>query len=1129
MTAAARVDIVSNDAGELVRREHARELGSGVVVGIYRLAKLAQLHDLSNQAFLRQLEQSHQTIQEYCLKSGGNVNVMFAHRAIFVAGQLLKGSRGTYESAGELGEILEWCGGAELTITRDVTIEDLRAFAEGISLALRSERGSFKSSSQRIRLRPVAEAARLRGLDVERLAVEQRIVRSYANAVVILRRFYEDLAAGRMALPQRVKRVAQNLVDLSDGSTAAFLGVTQMRNANTDEAGRAVNSAIVAVLIARELTQDRATLSQIAMSAMMHDAGRPRALANAQKAGALGMVRAKLSEEDEDRLPAGTAAVMTALGRLNEASIRRTVITFEALWLRRSHSIGQPYGGARQATPHARILGIARRYNDLMTPDPGLPAPAPDHAIARLSAELVDPIDKTLLRGLVSALGLYPIGTVMQLTTGEVVEVVASKGGGAPLVRVVLDARGVAAAHVVDIDLATRPDLQIVRVLSTDNWRKGEGAIDAADVVAEPSHPNASQVRAVDVPQPAYAPPPPPDYTEPPSRPSQSFPSAPSHPSQQSFASQRSFSSVLTPGTSPSQVVEAVGKRATMAAVEAMHKARAPQASLPTIVETDDGRTVLARSPVADGEGDASVRSGATAVGNVQTTPVVHILVYVLEHGLTGSVEFHAPVGEPHYIHFSRGAPIKVKTGNRVAPLAKELVAAGVISEAAAAAAVTDAKIAGMLLGEYLIEKRKIRAPDLERALTDQMRKKLAAVVNLPPQTTYAFYQDMCLVEDEGELDIEPIGTILSVVRTWHDRVRIRATLQRIAGQLMQVHPDSTIAQVEMTEEEALVLRVMRENQVTLADLFRVEGLEEEAIATLAYTLAVTRHVILPGQRGGPMAIASLGGTGPQRSVHAGPPSRPSVRPSARHTSPPTQPVPPPSQPAPRSQRMPAHAPPPQMHAPTTPEAWSPTGIQALLASTVDPNAAPPPQSTQDIAPPPPSARQVPQHAQSTPYIPEPPPSVPASAAQPVAPSPPAPPVAPAPVPVASLSARTQDAIKELRGAEQALSRKDIGGAERVMKRAIQLDPDHPEIVAFNAWVQVMAGKKTPGEGIVALTQAIAKDPSCTRAYLFRAKLLKRDNKLREAATDFDAVLKREPDNKEAKSELNLLKLFVRR
>jgi hypothetical protein len=56
-----RLDIVTNDAGELVRREHARELGAGVVVGIYRLAKLAQMHDLTNQAFTRQLETTTST------------------------------------------------------------------------------------------------------------------------------------------------------------------------------------------------------------------------------------------------------------------------------------------------------------------------------------------------------------------------------------------------------------------------------------------------------------------------------------------------------------------------------------------------------------------------------------------------------------------------------------------------------------------------------------------------------------------------------------------------------------------------------------------------------------------------------------------------------------------------------------------------------------------------------------------------------------------------------------------------------------------------------------------------------------------------------------------------------------
>src|SRR5439155_17635814 len=100
-------------------------------------------------------------------------------------------------------EILAWCGGSELTITREVTVHDLRAFAEAISAALKSEKGSFGSPSQSIRLRAVTEAARLRGLEVERLAFEQRVVRTYASAVVIMRRFFEDIQAGRYLLPQR--------------------------------------------------------------------------------------------------------------------------------------------------------------------------------------------------------------------------------------------------------------------------------------------------------------------------------------------------------------------------------------------------------------------------------------------------------------------------------------------------------------------------------------------------------------------------------------------------------------------------------------------------------------------------------------------------------------------------------------------------------------------------------------------------------------------------------------------------------------------------------------------------------------------------------------------------------------
>jgi hypothetical protein len=198
-----RLDIVTNDAGELVRREHARELGAGVVVAIYRLAKLAQVHDLQNQAFTRQLEQTHQIIGDYCLRSGSNVNVLFAHKAVFVAGQLLKGNRGAYEAASELGELFEKLGGSELFIQRDVTRDELYAFSEQISNYFRTA-AQFRSPSPRIRLRPVTDAARLRGIELEVLSSEQRIIRAYASAVVIMRRFFEDLLASKYILPRRI-------------------------------------------------------------------------------------------------------------------------------------------------------------------------------------------------------------------------------------------------------------------------------------------------------------------------------------------------------------------------------------------------------------------------------------------------------------------------------------------------------------------------------------------------------------------------------------------------------------------------------------------------------------------------------------------------------------------------------------------------------------------------------------------------------------------------------------------------------------------------------------------------------------------------------------------------------------
>jgi hypothetical protein len=745
----ATLDIMTNEAGELVRREHARELGSGVVIALYRLAKIAQVHDLTNQAYQRQLDQSYQLIQEYCLRSGVNVSVLFADKATFVAGQLLKGNRAAYDAAAELGQIFQTLGGAELTITRDVQREDLHGLAEQISTAHRMGQAAAFRCPPHMHLRRVGDAARLRGMELEALTFDQRIVRTYASAIVILRRFFEGLSVGRYELPARIKRVAQSLVDLSDSATASFLGVTEVRNANFDEAGRAVNTAILAVAAARQVTRDRVTLSHVAMAALMHDVARPRALAQASRGSDLPIMAGPtmLSEDQEDRLSAGSAAVLTALGRVNEPSITRTVLTFEALWLRRQKWLGPVYWGTRPATLHATLVAVARRYNDLLTPEPGLAPPTTDSAIQQLASELDDAQAQVALELLVAALRLLPAGTTVELSTGEIAEVTRGASGpfGIAWVKRLSDPRGVPSGGTDEVELSPGSGLGIVRVLSVEGWRK----------------------TSVDEPPPSFssAPPPPPPLAPPP------VSSAPS----------RSASS-------------AGGSRGEDLSVDR---------------SMGSGASAISRQ----------AKISPTARGDMAATPLPHVLAYMLDRARTGSVVFTessrggaAPL--EHVLMFVEGVPVGARLGDE-------------------------------------------RAPDV--ALEGELLRRIEMLACLTPEDKYALYMNVDLLEGWGSrvMLAHPLSALLASVRAWTERARVHATVRKLGARPLRLHGDVDLSGLALRPEETRILAALGQGGASFQALVDKKVADQEAVATVVYTLAVARYLAIEGQKKPPMGPRS--------------------------------------------------------------------------------------------------------------------------------------------------------------------------------------------------------------------------------------------------------------------------------
>jgi hypothetical protein len=1251
-----RLDLVTNDAGELVRREHARDLGSGVVVAIYRMAKLAQLHDLQNQAFLRQLDQGHAIIQDYCLRSGMNVNILFAHKAIFVAGQLMKGSRAIYDMASELGDILEWCGGAELTVTRDASRDHLFMFSEAIRQGMRNERGrGVQLPANTVRLRPVTEAARLRGLEVERLPDDQRTVRMYASAVVVMRRFFEDLQESRYVLPRRIKRIAQSLVDLSAGSNVSFLGVTEARNANHDEAGRAVNSAILAVAMARELEADRAQLSQIAMAAMMHDVGRPRAMslgsggANGRGGGSdMPMpTMMTLSEDQEDRLPGGTAAVLTALGRLNEPTIGRTVVAFEALWQRRQRWIGPLYRGARTPTLHARLVWVARRYNDLVTPEPGLEPPTPYSAIGTLFEELTDPADRTVLQLLVAALGIIPIGTVVQLSTGEMAEVIARRGDGPldqPVVRL-LAANGAPAAGRVEIDLARprtgEPPRHIGRVMSIDFWGKGAAPkVDQAGYDSDPPPSHASGVQESGpapaalptFPSPTAAPggfAPRPSVANPPrpgTRPAApgaplapQIPAAPRlpgaglggrplapavsgaplgvrPPSQQAsalFSEQKDDTgSVPSLGTSPSQVGSAMGRLLQPSAPSALP----PRNDLHrnTIVD-EDAHTMMVTSPLEERdrrEGPSSrsqplapsfaTLEPPTAKGVLETTPLPHVLVYMLDHQLSGTVVLYPPGQAENAIVFLNGVPAKVKLGLPGYFLGEYLTESGALRPDQLNDAVRAAKQDGTLMGEFLVRRGAVSRGVLQDALERQLVQRVAFLANLAPRTEYSYFADRNLLGEWGSDDLVKIGAlnaVLAAVRIWKDRARVAATLSRLGNHQLVMHERVDLAALHLTPQESSVLDALITRQPTYAVLNSLQLGDPEVAASLVYSLAVTRQFAFPGQVKAPMAprtslapSVNPAPAPPRRAPAPASSSQMSARPGApaarvvkrNPASGPERAAPATAFPTERTAgtAATAGAARPGMITPVSPQARVPMAARPNTAASpraprVEPRTPEVPLAASAAPSSPPASSSAPSNSRdrfdrservveridradhvepmrtviaSTSGLPAalggtagpsslPPPSASGSVRSPSARG-----------GSAVAAADAEAAMGHFRTAETQLQRGDLNGALAAAERAVAADPSQSEYAALRAWTAALArGTPQVNASIAMLDEILSHEPKSERALLYRGKLYKRANQPDQALADLERLLALNPKHREANGEVRLLKMHVKK
>jgi len=252
-----------------------------------------------------------------------------------------------------------------------------------------------------------------------------------------LDRFLEAARANRPLPLASLEPLASRLVDgLAAGDDLA-MGALGAGEGQGSFATHCVHVAVFAVRIAAGMDLPRTEQPKVALAALVHDVGMVRFPPDFAQ-----VERSFTAREREElkRHPDESYKILSTLGPAYK-------------WLadvahqehERDDGSGYPRGlSGDQIVETARIVGLADIYESLTHPRPHRKAVIPFDAVRQILATERRGFSERVLKGLITGLSAFPVGSLVRLNTREVARVVTSNPAFAlrPVLEVLFDAAG---------------------------------------------------------------------------------------------------------------------------------------------------------------------------------------------------------------------------------------------------------------------------------------------------------------------------------------------------------------------------------------------------------------------------------------------------------------------------------------------------------------------------------------------------------------------------------------------------------------------------------------------------------------------------------------------------------------
>jgi putative nucleotidyltransferase with HDIG domain len=294
----------------------------------------------------------------------------------------------------------------------------------------------------------------------QRLAEQQARLLQCETQFRQVSRCYRQAQQQLRADPDAARRQAQQAVaQMVDEVDVDHEVTIRLLSERVDEEGAAhpVNVAVLSLLLGRACGLEAAQLRELGMAALLHDVGK------LELPGFLRFGGPGLSAEERRSLEQHVALGVEAGRRLGlSADALRSIAEHHE----RNDGSGYPQALDGTAISLAgAILALVNHYDNLCHPGNSAQGLTPHEALANLYARERNGFDERCLALFVRMMGIYPPGSVVELSDGRLALVVSATPGRPLRPRVVVLDTASAADEALILDLNRDPSLGIHRSL----------------------------------------------------------------------------------------------------------------------------------------------------------------------------------------------------------------------------------------------------------------------------------------------------------------------------------------------------------------------------------------------------------------------------------------------------------------------------------------------------------------------------------------------------------------------------------------------------------------------------------------------------------------------------------------